>query len=131
MRRLPVSKLQSGMILGKSLYSANGSVLLSAGSELNPAYAKRLQALGFPTIIIIDSFCRDIEFPDIVSDSTRIDGIVTLRRVFEEAKKYQKINTKLVKDLVNRLTDEILQNRHRFLNFVIFVLMTVTCMPTA
>lgn len=117
MRKIPVSKLQSGMILGKSLYSANGSVLLSAGSELNPAYAKRLQALGFPTIIIIDGFCRDIEFLDIVSDSTRIDGIVTLRRVFEEAKKYQKINTKLVKDLVNRLTDEILQNRQLLFEF--------------
>ena len=111
MRKIPVSKLQSGMILGKSLYSANGSVLLSAGSELNSAYAKRLQALGFPTIIIIDGFCRDLEFPDIVSDSTRLDGIITLRRVFEEAKKYQKVDTKLIKDLVNRLADEVLQNR--------------------
>ncbi len=117
MRKIPVSKLQSGMILGKSLYSANGNILLSAGCELNPSYAKRLQALGFPTVIVIDSYCRDIEFPDIVSDRTRIDGIVTLRRAFEEARKYNKVDTKLIKDLVNRLADEVLQNRQLLFEF--------------
>ncbi|WP_418790401.1 HD-GYP domain-containing protein [Phosphitispora sp. TUW77] len=117
MRRLPISKLKSGMILGKSLYSANGGVLLSAGTELDSTYAKRLQALGFPAVIIIDSFCKDVEFPDIVSDGTRIDGIIKVRRVFEEARKFQKIDTKLVKDLVNKLVDEVLQNREMLFEF--------------
>ena len=111
MRKMLISKVPPGMTLGKALFSANGHVLLADGAQLNAVYLKRLQALGFPAILVKENFCNGLIYPEIVSDKTRIDSTVTIRYIFEEAKKYKRIDTGTVKSLVNQLVDEVLQNR--------------------
>lgn len=112
MRKMSISNLHSGMILGRTLFSINGHVLLSAGAELNQTYIKRLQALGFTSVPVKEHFCDGLIFKDPVSEKARIDGVVTLKDIFAEAQKYKRLDTKAVKTLVNRLVDEIMQNRY-------------------
>ncbi len=111
MRKVLISNLQPGMILGKKVYSPNGNILLTSGTELNPTYSKKLQALGFSAVFVQENYSSDLVFPEIVPEKIRIDAGIILRRVFEEAKRCRKIDTAVVKSLVNSLVDEIIRNR--------------------
>lgn len=111
MRKILISKIQPGMILGKTVYAPNGHVLLAGGAELSPVYLKRLQALGFSTVVVKDGYCQDLTCPEIVSERARIDGAAAIKAIFEETFKYKKIDTGAIKSLVNHLVDEIVQSR--------------------
>lgn len=111
MRKILMSQVQPGMSLGKNVFSPNGHILLAKGAVLTSGYLMRMQALGFSALIIQEDFCGDIEFSEIISERYRVDGMITLRNVFEEAKKSRNINTGAIKSLVNGLTDEVIQNR--------------------
>lgn len=111
MRKILISKIQPDMKLGKTVYTPNGHVLLAGGAELNPGYLKRLQTLGFSAIFVQDGYCHDLNFPEIISERTRIDGAVQIKNIFEETCKYKKVDTATVKNVVNQLVDEIVQSR--------------------
>lgn len=111
MRKVLLSKIEPGMVLGKNLFSPHGHILLSDGAELSPVYLTRLQALGFSAVMIKEDYCRDLVLSEVVSEKARVDGVVALRHIFGEARKSRKIDTRAVKSLVNKFVDEILQNR--------------------
>ncbi len=111
MRRVGINDVQPGMVLAKTIFSPNGNVLLSAGAELNPSYVKKLQSLGYSAVMVRESYCSGLTYPEIVSEKARNEGIATLRHIFEEVGKYKKIDTGTVKSLVGILMDEILHNR--------------------
>lgn len=115
MRKMLIGKVPQGMILGKTVFSPNGHVLLADGTELTSEYLMRLQALGFPAVLVKESYCCGLRYPEIVSDKMRADGMVTLRHIFEEVKKYKKIDTGAVKTLVKQLADEVMRNRKSLL----------------
>jgi len=111
MRKILISKIQPGMKLGKTVYTPTGHVLLAGGAELNQVYLKRLQALGFSTVLVKDNYCQDLIYSEIVSERARVDGVTVIKGVFEETSKYKKIDTGAIKNLVNQLVDEIVQSR--------------------
>lgn len=111
MRKLPIHVLEPGMILGKTIIAANGFVLLQEGSELTPSYIKRLQTMGYPSVMVKENFTDGLSFPEIVSEKLRGDGSRILGEVFAAGQKSRKIDTKRLKDLVNLLVDEVQQNR--------------------
>ncbi|WP_226666377.1 HD-GYP domain-containing protein [Metabacillus litoralis] len=63
MRLVRLNQCQSGIKLGQSIYSENGKILLSKGTELTNSFIKRLQNLNIYTVYIED---KDSEGIDIV-----------------------------------------------------------------
>jgi len=112
LRKVLINKLQPGMILGKTIFSPNGHVLLSTGSELNETFIRRLQALGYTAVLVQENYCEGLAFNDIVSDRSRIDSTIALRNIFDETRKIKKLDTKAIKSMVNTFVDEIIQNRN-------------------
>ena len=53
MLQIPIDDLKTGMIVGRSLFSPFGELLLAAGYRLRGENIRRLKLLGFPSAWII------------------------------------------------------------------------------
>lgn len=80
MQSMPLHRLRPGMVVGRSIFTADGSVLLAAGVKLTHRYVRRLQQLGVGRVFIWDPRTRDIEFSAPIQDSTRIRAARNVRR---------------------------------------------------
>ena len=88
MRRVPLDRVESGAVLGKTLYNERGDVLLRRGAELTGRYVDLLREKGFGTIYLHDADTEDIDLDDIVSEhvrSTATKNIYRFMQVVENA----------------------------------------------
>lgn len=123
MKRIAITDIQPGMILARDVLSRNGQHLLKPGVRLSPEYIKRLAEYGIPTVYIgepdpLDSL--DVkalyegvrELPDIISFETRLLAEKAVCKMMNDAKSGLIIEVQEAKDLVDRMLNEILQNRN-------------------
>ncbi|HHV71240.1 MAG TPA: HD-GYP domain-containing protein [Clostridia bacterium] len=114
MRKVAMALVKPGEKLAKTIYGADGTVLLSAGIQLKERYIKRLKDFGIPYVYIEDSISEGIVVPDLVQETTRIESV----RIMRESLKNVQLNGKLtskdlkqIKKIVNDIVDEILYNK--------------------
>lgn len=92
MRRVPVSKVQNGVKVGKTLFNEDGKVLLREGTVLNESKAGRLEDLGYDSLYIKDGLSPDT-IEDMVSPEVRIKSVKEVRKVFQNFDTYiQRLN---------------------------------------
>ncbi|WP_273126798.1 HD-GYP domain-containing protein [Metabacillus sp. HB246100] len=77
MRLVRIDRCESGIKLGKSIYSENGKILLAKGTELTNSFMKRLQNLGIHTIYIEDKESEGIDVvdsipPELLNEATNV-----------------------------------------------------------
>lgn len=111
MRRVAIGLVKPGDKLAKTVYSADGTILLSAGMELKERYIKRLQDFGVPAIYIEDSISEGVVIPDVLQETTRVQSIKFIKESFKAIQVNGKINVKELKKVVNDIVDEILYNK--------------------
>src|SRR5579884_2068815 len=90
MRRTPLSAVETGAVLGKTLYNERGDVLLRKGAVLSERYLELLREKGFQTVYVQHEDTADIEVEDIVSEHVRTNAIKNIYRfqqVVERASK--------------------------------------------
>jgi HD-GYP domain-containing protein (c-di-GMP phosphodiesterase class II) len=90
MRRIPLSAVEVGAELGKTLYNERGDVLLRKGAELTERYLDLLRERGFASVYIQDEDTADIVIDDIVSEHVRVNAtknIYRFHKVIENAAK--------------------------------------------
>ena len=68
MRRIGLTKVQSGSVLGKTIYNERGDVLLRKGAILSDRYLDLLGDKRFSTIYVQNQDTADIVIEDIVSE---------------------------------------------------------------
>jgi len=83
MYRQKAAQLRSGMVLAKTLYTERGDVLLTAGTELTPAYIDSLRRRGVLAVQVQDGLVDDVAPTDIVSEQVRATLVSHVARVFE------------------------------------------------
>ena len=71
MRSCRTEDLLPGMILGKSLYTQDGELLLSRQTELDNRYITRLCDLGYTVVYIDEKGTEDAIPKEIISDNLR------------------------------------------------------------
>lgn len=117
MRKISISKVHPGMVTARTVYSSNGHVLLSKGMPLNPMFIRRLKELGIPALYIQEGYLQNRdEVEDIVSEKTRQETRVTVRRLFAEINRNKRVDIGTAKVAVNNIVDELLRNRRVILN---------------
>lgn len=84
MRKMLLSNVQLGMILGRSITGADGTLLLGAGVKLTPRYVNRLRDLGIRAVYIWDESTADLEIQEPISDQTRLLAASAIREVMTE-----------------------------------------------
>lgn len=71
MRFISIEDIEPGQYLGKTVYSANGTVLLSAGVQLTVFMINTLKRIGVTMLYIKDPEFDDIEIEDVLSEATK------------------------------------------------------------
>ncbi|RPH93738.1 hypothetical protein EHM69_09380, partial [candidate division KSB1 bacterium] len=84
MRVCPLKDLQPGMILGKSLFSECGQLLLRAGYKLDAEILRAITETGRSAIYILEEGTEDIIPEEIISDEARSRVTQAFSRTMEK-----------------------------------------------
>lgn len=112
MRSISLSNARPGMILGKDIYTSEGTILLSKGIKLTEYFIIRLNQMGFLDLYIDDDITKDIEIVDIINEKTRIMAKGALMEAMNAVKMKKELDVKKIKMLVNSIIDEILSSKN-------------------
>jgi HD-GYP domain-containing protein (c-di-GMP phosphodiesterase class II) len=107
---ISVEKLQPGMTLAKSLYSADGSALLYEGVKLTPGCIAKLESLGIVSVYIHIDCLRDIEIEDLVAEETRVKVLCLTRQAMEAAKVRDVFAVEELEDQIDDILHDLLAN---------------------
>ena len=120
MRRINVSLLQPGMIVGDTVYSSMGEVLLKKGIVLTPKYIKKLVKTGIPMIYIDDGILTEINIDETISTETRVAAIQQVKNILLQTKESGKlvIDPSVLYGTVGGFTDSLLGNKSLMVNLV-------------
>ncbi len=116
MRKLDIDHIQPGSKLSRTIYSANGQILLRQGTSLSSKYIQRLKRMGYTSIYIDDGLMDDIILDENISEETRLQTVTCIKEVMENVKYSKSINTGHVKKTVSKIVDDIMCRRELMLN---------------
>ena len=116
MRKVPVNSINDTMILGRTIIGPDNNILLNAGMKLRDSYAARFLQLGIYEVYIDDRISTDINIEDVISEETRFEARVNIKKVMDSTKFDSKIDTKPVRESVNRMIDELTSNKNIVIN---------------
>ncbi|MDQ1911583.1 HD domain-containing protein [Paenibacillus sp. GD4] len=111
MKYVHIETVEPGQLLGKTIFSANGSVLLSEGVQLTVFMITTLKRIGVTMVYIKDPSFDDVEIVDLVSEETKRAVIQQMCQSFESIRSGKDFNTKHIALSVDNLLDEIMKNK--------------------
>ncbi len=110
-RRIKTVNLKPDMVVARTIIDSDSRVLLSSGMCLNEQYISRLSELGIASIFIKDGLLDDeVLVNDIVSEQTRAETVKVIKTSFAKLEKSSNFNVQAVKNVVNNILDELLNN---------------------
>ncbi|MDF2841249.1 MAG: hypothetical protein K0Q99_2021 [Clostridia bacterium] len=116
MRRISVERVREGMELAKTLYSIDGNVLLNAGIKLKESYVRKFKEIGIDEIYINDSLSSDIVIEDIISDETRFEARMAVKRAMDNVMHGNSLDVKPVRNVVGKIVEELLSIKDAVIN---------------
>lgn len=116
MRRISVERLKEGMVLAKTLYSIDGNILLNAGIKLRESYISKFKEIGIGEIYINDSMSSDIVIEDVVSDETRFEARMAVKKAMDNVMSGNSLDVKPVRNVVGKIVEELLTVQDAVIN---------------
>lgn len=116
MRQLSINRLNEGDVLGRTIYSHDGRVLLGRGVALTDLYINRLRDLGISIIYIDDEETKDIQIEDVISEEHRREAMISLEHSAEAVQIGKDFDGFKVKKAVNNIIEDILFQKEIFLS---------------
>ncbi|MDI3316599.1 MAG: HD-GYP domain-containing protein [Bacillota bacterium] len=108
MRLVPVSVRAVGKRLARPIYAETGKPLLEAGVTLTERYIEALAARGVQGVYVEDALAPDLDpAEDALSERTRVDATVAVRKVFEKAGEGDGTPMREVVPVVEAIVDEV------------------------
>lgn len=111
MRIISVEDVEPGQVLGKTIFSSNGQVLLNENVQLTVYMINTLKRIGVTMLYVKDAGLEDVEIEDVVSEETKRAVAKKMGEMFEAARSGKQFNTRSVSTSVNSLLDEIVKNQ--------------------
>lgn len=112
MKLVDIETVEPGQILGKTIFSANGTILLSNGVQLTVFMISTLKRIGVTTIYIDDPLYRDISIDELLSEETKRAVIHQMSEMFETLRSGKTFNTKAISQTVDQLLDDVMRNQN-------------------
>lgn len=116
MRKISVDRVNEGMILAKTLYSIDGNILLNGGIKLKESYISKFKDLGIEEIYINDSMSSDIVIEDVISDETRFEARVAVKKAMDNVMNGNNVDVKPVRNIVGKIVEELLTVKDAVIN---------------
>ncbi|MGZ7443391.1 HD-GYP domain-containing protein [Paenibacillus sp. TH7-28] len=111
MRFIGIEDIEPGQYLGKTVYSANGTVLLSAGIQLTVFMISTLKRIGVTMLYIKDPDYDDVEIEDVISESTKQAVFHEMVETQEAIRSGKEWSTKKVGASVDTLLTDVLNSK--------------------
>lgn len=108
MRQVGVNSLKIGDILGKTIYSSSGRVLLGKGVKLTPLYIGKLRNMGISIVYIEDDRFDDVVVEDVISEEHRREAMAILEKSTQSVRLGKNLDGFELKKVINKIVEEIL-----------------------
>lgn len=120
MRFVPVSCIQEGFILSKTIYGRNGEIWLTEGTVLDKNYVQKLNLLRLNGIYIKDDESKEIEAKDVIGEKIRATAGKVVKDIFIHAPSAKSIeeDTQIVNELINEIVNDIINNKGLMINLI-------------
>jgi HD-GYP domain-containing protein (c-di-GMP phosphodiesterase class II) len=118
MRRILLNNIVAGMKLARPLYTADGTILLNAGIDLNSRFVSRLKEFDLSYIYIEDELTKDIDVQDIISEKTRVEAVAAAKNIMDGVKLGKGVDSNQAKKIANMLVDELCSKQGTMLNLI-------------
>lgn len=123
MRFISVEDIETGQHLGKTVYSANGTVLLSAGVQLTVYMINTLKRIGVTMLYIKDPRFEDVQVEDVLSESTKQAVFQEMNGTLEAVRSGKEWSTRKISSNMDTLLNDVLNHKE--------VLLQITDIRTA
>lgn len=111
MRFISIEDIEPGQYLGKTVYSANGTVLLSAGIQLTVFMINTLKRIGVTMLYIKDPDFDDVEIEDVLSEATKQAVFRDMNQTLEATRSGKEWSTKKIAGSIDTLLNDVLSNK--------------------
>ncbi|MMZ58544.1 Cyclic di-GMP phosphodiesterase response regulator RpfG [compost metagenome] len=111
MRFMSVEDIEPGQLLGRTVYSANGTVLLSAGVQLTVYMISTLKRIGVTMLYIKDADYEDVEIEDVISEATKQAVFREMSETLESIRSGKEWSTRKISASVDTLLTDVLNNK--------------------
>ena len=105
MRLCSIYEFEDDMVLGKSIYHANGKLLLGAGFRITGPIRAKLKERGYTHIYIMEEGTEDVIPEDIISEEIRLQAKVKLADKISEIKnqtEFRNLSYAKASDLIHK-----------------------------
>ncbi len=110
MRIATVSSALVGKKLAKTIFTADGKALLSAGVTLTPALIESLRRRGFQSVYIQNELLPDLVVDDAVNEETRIKATAIVKQTMDDLAVGRRVNLSRVSKVVDSIIDDLQHN---------------------
>ena len=108
MRQVGVNSLTIGDILGKTIFSSSGRVLLGKGVKLTPLYIAKLRDMGISILYIEDDRFDDVIIEDVISEANRREAMGILEKSMRSVRLGKDLDEFQIKKIISKIVEEIL-----------------------
>lgn len=108
MRQVSVNSLTMGDILGKTIFSSSGRVLLGKGVKLTPLYIAKLRDMGISILYIEDDRFDDVIVEDVISEENRREAMGILEKSMRAVRLGKNLDGFEIKRIISKIVEEIL-----------------------
>lgn len=112
MKLVDIETVEPGQHLGRTIFSSNGTVLLSSGVQLTVYMISTLKRIGVTTVYIDNPMYRDISIDEVLSDETKRAVIHQMSEMFEALRSGKTFNSRAVSQTVDELLDDVMKNQN-------------------
>jgi len=112
MLRLPVSKLEGGMVLGQSLFNTAGGSYLVKGQPITIDYIRKLHELGIQSVTVtsMDPKYKLPPPPDVIEEKTRIKAIGAVYNTFQSIEENGTLDVNTLQKVTDSIVFDLFEN---------------------
>lgn len=115
---LPLESIRPGMRLARSLYRADGSLLLAKGAVLHQELIAALQRQQIGLVYVADDYFSDTDVPDLVRTEVREQAQQAVAQALNSLPASPRMKTRSVMQVIETILDDVLHNPHAVLALV-------------
>lgn len=105
-----INRVSDNEVLGKTIYTEDGSVLLRAGVKLTSSYIERLKMLGVYYVYVEDSRLDDVQVEDEKLSEIKHSVIKNMSKVIKNISSFNPLETKKALNVVEDLVDYLVES---------------------
>ncbi|WDV45218.1 HD-GYP domain-containing protein [Clostridiaceae bacterium M8S5] len=110
MRLLMVDKIKEDMVCAKTVFTSNGTILISEGTKLKNKYTDKLLNHGVYMIYVENELAKEIEIDHIIKEEIIQSANEIIKDTIDNISYYQDIDIIKIKDTINNIISQLFTN---------------------